>query len=123
MNLPKKALMTGLATLALVVGVAAVAAPAQAATMPYHGTVDCAGYNVVGIWVEQTGNSGWAQYEQTGIAGWKNVSWHYNLGSGSYRLHVGCGGSQSNWLTNNKTPWVTGNRDFVCVPGRYCALS
>lgn len=108
---------------ALIFASALATTPAQAATMPYRGTVDCAGYNVVGIWVEQSGNNGWAQYEKSGLAGWHNVNWHYSLNGNPYRLHVGCGGSQSNWLTNNKTPFVTGDHDFVCVPGRYCALS
>ena len=123
MNRLKKILTSAIAVFALAISGAVMAAPAQAATMPYHGSVDCAGYDVVGIWVDQPGNSGWAQYEQTGLAGWHNVYWYYTLNGTSYRLHVGCGGTQSNWLTTNLTPWVTGNHDFVCVPGQYCALS
>lgn len=121
----KKALRNTLTVvMAAICAMSVAPVSAQAATMPYRGTVDCAGKRVVGIWVEQPGNSGWAQYEQTSIAGWNNVSWHYNLNmNASYRLHIGCGGGQSNWQTNNKTPWVTGNRDFVCIPGRYCVLS
>jgi hypothetical protein len=123
MNRFKKALVCVMAAIALAFAGAAVSAPAQAATMPNHGTVDCMNVNIVGIWVDQPGNSGWAQFEQTGISGWKNVNWYYTLNSSQYRLHIGCGGTQSAWAKTIVTGWTSGNHSFYCdnVQG-YCIL-
>ena len=119
----KRALVVGLASLVLAIGGTAAATSAQAATMPWHGTVDCMNVNVVGIWVDQPGNSGWAQYEQTGGVGWKRVNWYYTLNGNPYKLHIGCGGTQSNWAKTIITTQVTGNSNWYCdnVQG-YCVL-
>ncbi len=99
----------------------AVAAPAHATV--YYGTVICSGGDVVGIYVTQSGNSGWASRTSTGYG---TANWSYNFNSNDYRVNVGCGGSPSAWLTDNYGPTVNNSwasRDYACDIGRrYCSL-
>lgn len=98
------------------------ASPAEASMR--YGTVICTGGEVVGIWVEQPGNSGWAPWNRTGYG---SANWHYNFNGNNYQVHVGCGGSPQHWASSNKSAWVNNSwasGDFVCDVGRrICALS
>lgn len=97
-----------------------VSAPdaAEAATYPHKGAVSCNYKAVRGIWVEQSGNSGWAQFEPTN-GNWIDVNYYYPLNNGSYRLHVGCGGTAQNWEVTKYTNWYSGSspkENFMCHP-------
>lgn len=78
--------------------------------------------DVMGIWVEvPSGTSGWAARGDNGNGG----DW-YSYGAVSagttYKLHVGCGGTPSNWQYNIKTPWLTGGYyNFACTLQYGCA--
>lgn len=100
----------------------AVAAPAHATV--YSGSVICSGGDVVGIYVTQSGNSGWASRSSTGYG---SANWSYNFNSNNYHVNVGCGGTPSAWGSNNQGPTVNNSwasRDYVCDVGRrICALS
>ena len=59
----RKRLIGVFAAMLLVAGaLVGTASPAEASMR--YGTVVCTGGEVVGIWVEQPGNSGWAPLEQ-----------------------------------------------------------
>jgi hypothetical protein len=87
-----------------------VPAPVTAAatgTIVVSGTVSCQSDPIEGVWVESGGGgSGWA--------GWQVVDGHTNIATyqakiqntslpTNIRLHVGCGGSPSDWLSDNET--------------------
>jgi hypothetical protein len=96
-------------TMALLGGmVFMVGAPAKAAVQ-VGGSVMCAGGVIVtGVWVDAaSGADGWAaRTSPTGGPYYYN-NWRYNLQNGeSYRLAVGCGGTQSRWASSNVSPWV-----------------
>jgi hypothetical protein len=92
---------------------------AEAATYPHKGIVSCGFKPVRGIWVDQPGNSGWAQFEPTN-GSWIDVNYYYPLNGSGYRLHVGCGGTAQNWEKTKLTGWYSGsspNENFMCNPG------
>ncbi len=109
-------------SLALVGGGAAAmvatSAPAFAAndddvTCAYPGTN---GTTVEGVWVAVSGGtSGWATLNSDGVGGtW--VGYPAIEQGYSYSLHIGCGGSPSNWAYTPDTPVVSGYTDWVCSP-------
>lgn len=108
-------------------GVAATTAvPAMAATETISGTITCFYGNDqnVGVWVEtSSGTSGWAALG-TNADGQSTYSYNkVNVGA-SYRLHVGCSGTPSNWGTTFYTPYVTGTYyDWICTTGYGCYQS
>lgn len=111
-------------------GMAFAAAPsASAASGTISGSVQCFYGNnaVVGVWVDATsGKDGWASISNNGYGG-KNYSYTLSQGS-TYKLHVGCSGTPSNWGATMKTPVVNGNYyDWVCSyttsMGYFCAMS
>ena len=95
-------------------GVTATAGQASAATY-VRGQVMCADQRpVVGVWiVAANGGSGWAT--RSNINGYtQNYAFSLPRG-GNYAVNVGCGGSPSNWATNNKSSYVSGSyNSFTC---------
>jgi surface antigen len=83
----------------------ALAAPGNAASVTVSGTVRCmTGAKVVGVWVQSTGGgskfaSRWAQPRAASVNGYSA-----RVNSGSIELHVGCGGSTSEWDSDQWTP-------------------
>ena len=79
------------------------------------GVVICAsGSPVVGVWIEsEAGGSGFAERGDD-IGG--RSSYSYTLPNGGrYRAHVGCGGTEQQWATNNKSDFVSGSQNsFLC---------
>ena len=122
MQLKKRVIGALLGVAALTAAAVGVATPAHATV--YYGSVVCSGGDVVGIWVEQSGNSGWASRTSTGYG---SANWNYNFNSNDYKITVGCGGTPQAWGSSNYGPWVNNSwasRDYVCDVGRHiCALS
>jgi hypothetical protein len=81
---------------------------------------------VEGIWIESTaGGSAWASWAAVpnrvqSATYSKTLSWTGTSGTTSVRLHIGCGGSPSNWWSNNRTKYYSaaGAIDLhaVCTP-------
>ena len=94
----------------------ALVPPASAASpVTVRGQVMCASHNaVVGVWVQaENGGSGWAT--RTNINGYTQSYSFYLRYGGRYQVHVGCGGSQQYWATNNKSGYVGGTyNSFTC---------
>ena len=89
--------------------------PASASTT-VGGYVECVSENsVVGVWVDAaSGTDGWATRSGSGYY----QHWQYTLTSGnSYSLHVGCGGSSSNWRWAVNCPSATGGHSFNVYDG------
>jgi hypothetical protein len=73
-----------------------VLAPAAEASTTVSGYVTCVDeLNVEGVWIQASGGSGYASWSTSG-AGYNA---HYSRAgiSGSWTVHVGCGGSTSTW--------------------------
>ncbi|GAA3738167.1 hypothetical protein [Salinactinospora qingdaonensis] len=122
-----RAWATGLAFLAVAGAVAALALTLpEPAPVPIHGRLRCASTApVVGIWVESSaGGNGWAQWRvREGDP--SQVSFDYELRRrGAYTLHVGCGGTRTDWAATTRSPVVSRARvDMVCHdehPDRRC---
>jgi len=83
-------------------------ASASAAAITISGTVRCpSGAAVVGIWVQSSGGgsrfaSRWGYPGNAAVAGYSA-----SVNSGAVELHVGCGGSPSNWASDQWTPRLT----------------
>lgn len=123
MNL-KKRIAASLSGAVLLTSIGFMSAAEASATV-YYGTAVCTGGNVVGIYVNQSGNGGWASWSpQSNPTG---ANWHYNFNSNNYTISVGCGGTPSAWATTNYGPTVNNSwasRDYVCDVGRrVCALA
>jgi len=89
-----------------------VASPASATT--HYGSVNCTGGDVVGIWIDQSGNSGWGNWSSTGVG---SADWNYDFNNNDYRIKVGCGGSPSLWQFTNTSGWTNpnvGSWDYIC---------
>ena len=76
---------------------------------------------MVGIWVESSGGgSRWASFSRRSNAPWvANYSTALSTRTPSkIRLHVGCGGSPSNWWSNNRSSYYSRssstNLSFIC---------
>jgi len=106
-----------------VLGVLLVAAavirvlPAAAQLHEVSGTVHCAsGSAVQGVWVKEGRGSG------GGFAGWSpepgdrsKAHYHHGIWSGSYAVHVGCGGTKDAWGIEVRSGFVSGHsNDFIC---------
>ena len=119
----KKRLL-GLFAAIAVAGASIVGMLSSAEAAVRHGTVVCSGGEVVGIWIEQAGNSGWASWNRTGYG---SANWRYNFNSNNYQIRVGCGGSPRAWASTNRGAWVNNSwasGDYVCDVGRrFCALA
>jgi len=97
----------------VLLGGAAVAAPAvfARANSSAHlvGTVSCTSHMVEGVWVEvgsSSGASGWATMGNTANTV-RGTTYHFTVNAPlptNIRLHVGCGGTPSNWWSDNRTP-------------------
>jgi len=108
-------------------GVTCVTVPtASAASGTISGTIDCfyGNNDLVGVWVNATsGADDWATISGDGR------SYSYTLSQTStYKLHVGCSGTPSNWGATMYTPVVNGQYyNWVCSystsMGFYCAAS
>lgn len=110
----KKKLVSGVASLLLAFGATAIATPASAVT-PTGGTVTC-NQEIVGVWVVQDGNSGWASLSNR-YGNWDKY-WSYNVNPNkSWHLRVGCGGTPQSWDSNIQSPTMTygGNKNITCV--------
>lgn len=117
-------IMVACATMILVLIPSMVSATPAQALGTYRGTVDCVDKKVVGIWIDQGTGSGWADYQY--VAGNYRVNWYFTgLKSSGWRLHVGCGGTQSSWQYNLKTPFMSqSGGDFICLWSKgYCWAS
>jgi hypothetical protein len=88
----------------------AAAPPASAATgtITVEGWVSCQSHAVEGVWVESGGGgSGWADWHPIDSAH-GNIAWYQAKIQNTtlptnIRLHIGCGGSTSTWLSTNET--------------------
>jgi len=78
------------------------------------GYVQCSTMSVEGVWVEaNNGGSGWAKWR--GIDSTVAYYWYWLPHGGKYSLHVGCGGSTSQWSTASKSRAVSGRfHNFFC---------
>jgi hypothetical protein len=118
--------MAAAATVALATGGTATAATSASfrpsASTGISGSLSCVTGNAVeGVWVAANNStSGWAILN-VGSGSSSTVSWHYTLNNGgSYYIHVGCGGSPSNWATNNYSSTVSGNLpSLICYDTAY----
>jgi hypothetical protein len=94
---------------ALVAGGSLALAPAAEASITVSGYVTCVdGLNVEGVWIQAGGGSGFANWSASGVGYYA----HYSRAgiSGSWTVHVGCGGSASNWkYTPDGFQTVTGS--------------
>lgn len=102
------ALLTGL----IVAGaVFSIPQAATAAELKVSGSVACRGGNaIVGVWVESTrGGSRWASMKRRSNASWiADYSARVTTSTPtSIRLHVGCGGTPSKWLSNNRSGYFS----------------
>src|SRR5690349_6589946 len=109
-----------------VVGIAVevVAAATLVATLPepdpaeVNGTVRCtSGAAVQGVWIEGfSGGSGYASLTPAHRHS-PTVSYRYVLPSGGdYQVHVGCGGTPSDWDRTLRSSYVEpGTRHFLCA--------
>jgi len=71
-------------------------APAAEASTTVSGYVTCVdGLNVEGVWIQASGGSGFASWSADGVGYYA----HYLRAgiSGSWTVHVGCGGSTASW--------------------------
>ena len=81
------------------------------------GTVECvSGAEVVGVYVVGETlpdvNQGFATYDDTKAS---KVGYRFVLPyGGRYQLHVGCGGSRSEWGSESFTVFVSESSDFLC---------
>jgi hypothetical protein len=78
------------------------------------GHVQCTTMPMEGVWiVAKNGGSGWAKW--TGITA-TTARYNYTLPKGGkYAVHVGCGGSLSEWLTKPDSKMVPGTvNNFLC---------
>lgn len=83
-------------TTALAAAGVTLAAPAAHASVTVSGQVMCVDeLNVTGVWIAASGGSGWANWSS--INGY-TVNFNRPGVSGSWTVHVGCGGTRSNWL-------------------------
>jgi hypothetical protein len=111
----------------LAAGVAAAALPAAPANASIgfsaSGLVSCAnGWQVVGVWVNAGGSSGWASLSAANKYGQRN----YDRGIDAhptYTLNVGCGGTPQHWATSNHAQgglagMVEGEEYFVSCNNR-----
>jgi hypothetical protein len=108
----------------------ASSAPDRTVSFKISGEVSCvSGNSVEGVWVQASDGAGWAPWQ--GLGNGSTSTWWYTLPKDeSYSLHVGCGGTTSNWAVATYTPTVTGSSNsFNCydVAGQAdygtCALS
>ncbi len=98
------------------VAVQVTATPMADASTYVGGSVLCLDNSPVeGVWIQAaSGGSGWANFGPVGAA---DVSFNYALPYGSsYTVHVGCGGSRSNWrYTPNGNRYVSwSTTDWTC---------
>jgi hypothetical protein len=103
------------ATGALVLGGTLALSPAAEASTTVSGYVTCVDeLNVEGVWIQASGGSGYASWSDAGAGYYA----HYSRGgiSGSWTVHVGCGGSTSKWrYTPDGFQNVTGsNASWTC---------
>ena len=85
------------AALALAGGAGLVLTPAAQASTTVSGEVTCVdGLPVEGVWIQASGGSGSANWTPTSGASY-NARFSRGGVSGSWTVHVGCGGSRSHW--------------------------
>lgn len=94
------------------------ATPTPAPTRPTKvgGQVSCtSGQSVEGVWVEAAKGSGWAPWKGLGNGSTSDY-WYALPVSEPYSLHVGCGGTTSDWAVSAETPTVGGTHNsFDCI--------
>jgi len=103
----------------LAASVIGVASPAHASTtLTVSGAAVCnSGRAVEGVWVTSTGGgAGWAGW--TPMPGRPNVAWYsrtltISTSSTAVSLHIGCGGSTSQWASSSYTPSYTRSSSLV----------
>jgi hypothetical protein len=85
------------AALALAGGAGLTLTPAVQASTTVSGEVTCVDeLPVEGVWIQASGGSGWANWTPT-IGASFNARFSRGGVSGSWTVHVGCGGSPSHW--------------------------
>lgn len=112
----RRGLGVALAVLLGLAGSGIVALPASAATTVQGKVVCVSQRSVVGVWIQaESGGSGWASWSATSGAAYE-ARYSRSLPSGGrYQVHVGCGGTSSNWASNNKSSYVGGTTNyFTC---------
>ena len=83
--------------LTLVGGAGLFLTPAAQASTTVSGEVTCVDeLPVEGVWIQASGGSGWASWTPTSGASY-NARFSRGGVSGSWTVHVGCGGSPSHW--------------------------
>ncbi len=100
------------AAVGLLLGLSALAVPAASASTSVSGSLTCVSGNFLeGVWVDATsGSDGWAA--TTILSDGHSKSWSYTLTAGStYKLDVGCGGSQQHWAVSLNTATLSGNHN------------
>jgi hypothetical protein len=114
-----KKIVSALFTVGLAVAITlGAASPAHAAA---GGSVTCNGEPVVGVWIEKvsgSGSSGWAWTPNNGS--WTQPYYRENISSSAtFNVHVGCGGTPSNWkyTTRSIHTQSSTSADWVCFPG------
>ncbi len=102
------------AALCLTLGLSAAVAPSASASVTVSGSLTCvSGAFLEGVWVDATsGSDGWAS--TTILSDGHSKSWTFTLTAGTtYKLDVGCGGSQQNWAVSLHTGTLSGNHNFM----------
>ncbi len=109
-----------------------VTAPPASAATGISGTILCPADFVTGVWIQASrGGSGWAQFSPTGN---NVVNYSYELpNGGAWTVHVGCGGTRSNWryapngnttTTRTYVNWICFTPDDGLYPVKYyCAIN
>jgi hypothetical protein len=99
LSMARKSPISRIAALGIAVAFALIASmlgiPAASASMTVRGQVMCLDQdNVTGVWIAASSGSGWASWSS--INGY-TVNFSRGGVSGSWTVHVGCGGTPSNW--------------------------
>jgi len=116
--MPRRAALGLVASFVLALAASSLPADA-AATITISGTVRCpSGAKVVGVWVQSSGGgsrfaSRWGYPGNATVSGYAAA-----VNPGSIELHVGCGGSEASWASDQWTPKVTAsagrNLNAIC---------
>lgn len=121
MNILRRAISLAAASLAFSTILVIVETPAQA-SITVSGRVTCIDQeDVEGVWIAASGGSGFATRSGSGF----DQGFSRSGITGSWTVHVGCGGSSSSWLyvangnvstSNSWQAWSCYTADIVTYP-------